>query len=84
MKTLSIAIVTFQQFFPVPICLMENKEFPLSIVISAYNQHFFKICIVPKGVTIDRGSLYICYIGTGGFKSYGLVMWLSQYGLSQV
>ena len=29
--------------------IVEHKDFPLSIIPSVYNLHFFKICIVPKG-----------------------------------
>src|SRR5690349_18087939 len=28
--------------------IVEHKDFPLSIIPSVYNHHFFKICIVPK------------------------------------
>src|SRR5690349_12688331 len=47
MKTLSIVTP------PVSVIsanfIVEHKDFPLSIIPSVYNPHFFKICIVPKG-----------------------------------
>src|SRR6185312_5902633 len=35
--------------------IVEHKDFPLSIIPSVYNPHFFKICIVPKGWDYRQG-----------------------------
>jgi len=47
MKTLSI--VTLPSSVISANFIVEHKDFPLSIIPSVYNFHFFKICIVPKG-----------------------------------
>jgi len=47
MKTLSI--VTPSPSVISANFIIEHKDFPLSIIPSAYNHHFLKICIVPKG-----------------------------------
>ena len=36
--------------------IIEHKDFPLSIIPSVYNPHFFKICIVPKRCDYRQGS----------------------------
>ena len=35
---------------------LEHKDFPLSIIPSVHNPHFFKICIVPKGWDYRQGN----------------------------
>lgn len=56
-------IVTPYETFPIipppslPICLVQHKDFPLSIVPSVYNPHFPKFLYCQKGGTIDRGPL---------------------------
>ena len=36
--------------------IIEHKDFPLSIIPSVYNPHFFKICIVPKWCDYRKGQ----------------------------
>ena len=47
--------------------IVEHKDFPLSIIPSVYNPHFFKICIVSKGwdyrqgLTVQAFQTFICF-----------------------
>src|SRR5262245_24368174 len=53
MKTLSI--VTLSSSVISTTFIIEHKDFPLSIIPSVYNSHFFKICIVPKWCDYRQG-----------------------------
>ena len=48
--------------------IVEHKDFPLSIIPSVYNPHFFKICIVPKGWDYRQGSTVL---SCGGQPKFG-------------
>src|SRR6185369_16636366 len=66
MKTLSI--VTFSPSVINANFIVEHKDFPLSIIPSVYNPHFFKICIVPKGWDYRQGSTVIRIIHSGKYN----------------